>query len=182
MTITPLQSTTFGIDFSLAGAPIKPSGLSFDEVIQRLDDGVGTPRLNGGTLSIAEFRSAMTGDVKQDAQLLSERLAVVQTPAELDNVVDAFLEGGQPSASDELSQLIAARRVSIHPLQEELDRVAAAHAELKAAAVSFRDELVRTSASVKVSELEAEVEALKEKIAEDLELKFKREALYGILD
>ncbi|WP_420003241.1 hypothetical protein [Arenibacterium sp. LLYu02] len=181
MTLSRLQNITFVPTIAPITAPTKISGQSFADVLQRQRDGDRSPRFHNGTLSIADFQAALTGDTKQDAYLLGERLSLVKTPAEMNALVDTYLAYNQRSAADDLSHLIATRRVSIHPLQDELDRKTGAYSALKSAASGYEDELVQSATGLRLSELEAEVEALKQKIAEDLELKFKREAGPGLL-
>ncbi len=181
MTLSQLRNITLGPAIAPITAPTKVSGQSFADVFQQQKDGDRGPRFHAGNLAIADFQTALTGDTKQDAYLLGKRLSLVKTPDEMNALVDAYLAHDERSAADDLSELVATWRVSIHPLQDKLDRVTGAYSALKSAASEFEDELVQTATGVRLSELEAEVEALKQKITEDLELKFKREAGIGLL-
>lgn len=175
MTLSHVQDVSFLSGPSRLGSMAAKTGFSSN--FSAVFDQVSTSAAAGAAdLTIAAFRAQLTGNLEQDSKLLGDRLPKVQTVEELEEVIDTFLEPGRQSAKDALSHLIDSRRISIHPMQEELDRMVAAHSELKSSLNSFGNDTLRNAASDMIEDLEAQIEALRQRISEDIQLKAQQEA------
>lgn len=165
MIISALQQTTEPStipSFTPAAAPAKSN---FSDVFEdRLTD-----------WDLPKFERSLTGDLGHDQQLLRSALSAQPDANRTRDLIDAFLKAPSASPASELSDMLHQMRTGFHPLQEKLDRLETARAELGTALKGYTAEDDINAGKQILRELDAQIDIVKRRIAEDIENSFLEE-------